>query len=347
MTARLGRPLIAFGLLASAVYVAAVLVVVPALPTVPDAGPLAFGLAVDLVILVPVLFAVLVARRTRQWLTLVPVVVLSVRGAWWVLPEAYRGVLDPLVAVLPIAIVGVIVGVAAAFVRALRRADLDDVSDRFQAAATRVLGEGRGAHALASELAMVRYALGPLAPPAEGAFPFRRSSGYGSVLAGIGVAAALELVGGHLLIQHIWGGTAALVHLALSLYGILWLAADWRAMGARVTTLDGNTLRVRCGLRWRVDVPAGIIETVYHVRRDLPKDRPTVVATPGTPRFALDLRQPVIAVGPYGIRREVTRVALSADDPDRFLKEIAEAMDAPLAPGPHDSGAQASGRPRS
>ncbi|MGB3542971.1 hypothetical protein, partial [Rubrivirga sp.] len=122
------------------------------------------------------------------------------------------------------------------------------------------------------------------------------------------------------------GGTAALVHLLVSGYALVWLLGDWRALGARVTVLEGGTLRVRCGLRWGVDIALEDVETIYHVRRDLPNDRPTVVATPGTPRFAIDVARPIEAVGPYGLRKTVTRVAIGADDPDRFLEAVRAAM---------------------
>jgi hypothetical protein len=110
-------------------------------------------------------------------------------------------------------------------------------------------------------------------------------------------------------------------------YALVWLVGDWRALGARVTVLEGGTLRVRCGLRWSVDVDLEDVETIYHVRRDLPSDRPTVVATVGTPRFAIDLARPLEAIGPYGFKKTVTRVAIGADDPDHFLEAVGAAMD--------------------
>ena len=188
----------------------------------------------------------------------------------------------------------------------------------------RVAGPSPAPRALAGLRAGCRWVLGDRAEPTPPGtpFPFLESSGYPSVLAAALVAGTLELVGGYVLVHHLWGPAASLAHTAVAAYGIAWMAADWRALRTRPTVLSGRALHVRAGLRWSVDVPLSAIETIYHVRRALPSDRPTVVATPGAPAFAIDLRQPVRARGPYGIRRAVTRVAIGADDPQAFVQAM-------------------------
>ncbi|WP_412069864.1 hypothetical protein [Rubrivirga sp. IMCC43871] len=328
MTAPLRRPLapvLAFAGLASAAYLVGVLGVVPALVRVAEPEVLAAALAVDLVVLVPLAYAVLIARASRRWWTMAPVVALSAGGAWVVLPAGHRGVLDVALVALPVLEVGAALAVVVALAHAVRSGASGDPYDRLRAAAARVLPNAAG-RALAYELAVGRYALGPLPAPLEDAFAGRRAGGYGALLAGIAIAAAMELVGGHFLVRHLWGDGAALIHLAISGYALVWLAGDWRALGVRTTTLDGDTLHVRCGLRWTVDVPVTAIEAVYHVRRPLPADRPTARATAGTPQFALDVCRPIVAEGPYGLQRAVTRVALSVDDSDRFVDALTVAM---------------------
>ncbi len=333
MTASIGRPawpVLAFAAFAATAYLVGVLVVVPALATAPQAETLALALVTDLVVLVPVAYAVLLVRA-HGWRgrTLVPAIALSVLGAWLVLPPAHRGALGAVPILLPVLEVGSVVAVVAALARAFRRDAEGDAYEKLLAATTRVLGEHAGSRAIAYEMAVFRYALGRAAAPAWGAgvFSYRRSSGYGAVLAGVGLAAVAELVGGHLLIRHLWGGTAALVHLLVSGYAILWLLGDWRSLGARPIRLADGVLHVRCGLRWSVDVPIDDVAAVYHVRRALPTDAPLLDASPlRRPQFLLDLSRSVVASGPYGLQREVTRVALGVDEPDRFLREIEAAM---------------------
>ena len=331
MTAALDRPLwplAAFLAFAALAYLVAAVGVVPALATAPRPDVLAAALAVDLAVLVPLAWAGVVWKRDGRWATLGPVAALSALGAWLVLPEAHHDVLAPLAVLLPAVEVGVVVLVGVALVRALRGGAAGDPYERIQTATDRVVGAGAASRAIAYELALLRYALGPTVRPDEaGAFGYRQSSGYGALVAGVGVAGALELVGGHVLVLHLWGDVAALVHLGLSGYALVWLLGDWRALAARPIRLDGDVLRVRCGLRWSVDVPVRDIETVYHVRKTLPTDRPTLDASVlKNARFALDLRRPVVADGPYGVRKTVTRVALAVDEPERFLDALSTAM---------------------
>ncbi len=330
MTLPAGRPLwpvVAFAAFAGAVYLASVGVVAPALAWAPRPDRLAAALAVDVAVLVPLAWAGVIVRRKGRWWTLAPVVVLSAAGAWLVLPAAHHDVLAPLAVLLPVVEVVAVTAVVVALVRSLRRPSPGDALDRIRAATTHVLGDGVAARALAYELCVLRYALGPHVAAEAGAFGYRRSSGYGAVLAGIGVAGVLELVGGHVLVRHLWGDGAALVHLALSGYALVWLVGDWRALGARPIRLHGDVLQVRCGLRWSVAVPVADVRAVYHVRGPLPADRPVLNASVlGTATFCLDLSRPVVAEGPYGVRRRVERVAVGVDEPERFLAAMAGAM---------------------
>jgi hypothetical protein len=324
------RPLVAFFAFASSAYLVGGLVVVPALGSAPRPDVLAAALAVDLAVIVPLAWAGAVRARGGRWITLAPVVALSALWAWLVVPEAHHGVLAPLAVLLPLVEVGgVALVVVVALVRAWRRGADGEPHERIRSATDRLVGPGAASRAIAYEVAVFRYALGPaVRVGGPGAFTYRQSSGYAAVLAGVGVAAVLELVGGHLLVQRLWGDGATLVHLAVSGYAILWLLGDWRALAGRPIRLDGDTLRVRCGLRWSVDVPVAEIETVYHVRKTLPADRRTLDASVlKNAQFLLTLRRPVVAEGPYGLRKEVTRVAVAVDEPERFLSALATAMD--------------------
>ncbi len=325
--ARLAWPVAAFVAFALAVYLAAVFVVVPSLASVAHPDVLAGALAVDLAVLVPLAYAGMVRARGGPWATLLPVVIVSVGAAWWVLPPGHRGVWAPIAVALPVLEAGALVLVVVALVRSLRRPLQGDALDRIRAVTASALGDGWAARALAYELAVLRYALGPSVAVPDGSFSYRRSSGYGAVLAGVIVAAGLELVGGHVLVRHVWGDGAALAHLAVSGYAIVWVVGDWRALRARPVTLGSGVLRVRCGTRWSVEVPVADVETVYHVRRALPGDRPTLDASVlKNAQLAIDLARPVEAEGPYGLRRRVERVAVRVDEPDRFLASIAAAL---------------------
>ncbi|MGB3543850.1 hypothetical protein, partial [Rubrivirga sp.] len=170
------RSTLAFAVLASVAYLTSALVVVPALSTAPRPDLLAKALLVDLVVLVPVAFVVLVIRaRGLSWWTVVPVFGLSVGAAWLLIPDPYRGALEAVAVVVPVLEVGFAIAVGVGLVRRAGRGE-GDVYDRLVASAERILPNAAG-RALAYEMAVFRYAVGrDLEAEHSGqAFPSRRS----------------------------------------------------------------------------------------------------------------------------------------------------------------------------
>lgn len=309
---------------------AAALVATARLGSVPDPSVLAVAVGVDLVVLVPLLYYGLVVRaRGASPITLAPVVVLSLVGAYAVLPEAHEGVLGWFeigVALVEAAALAWIVLRIRAVIRAFRQSTEADLLARLREAFAAVFGPSLVAEVVAAEVANPLYAFGRGQEPHEEAtFGYRRRSGYAVVFAAIAGIAVLELGLGHFLLLRYVGETAALAHVLLSLYGGLWLVADVRAMRARPIRLSEDGLVVRCGLRWTAEVPVSQIVEVRRLTkgsyagtegfRDL---------TPlGTARYSVVLREPVAVRGPLGITREATRLGLDVDDRERFEARLA------------------------
>ena len=318
-------PLVAFGAFALLAYAVGALFVVPALTDASSPHVLAQALAVDLVVLVPAAWWALVVRRGRAggW-TVTPLVALSLGGAWLVLPTAHHDVLAAAgwaVPVLEVAVLLTLLVRSRRAVRAYRSDASPDLLDRLRAATAAALGPGVAAEAFAYEAALFRYALGPAPRPSgPGLFGGRRASGYGVVLGALLLAAAVELVAVHFLIRD-WGTAWVVGHAALAAYTALWLVGDFRALGARPHRLDAADLHVRCGLRWSADVPLGQIREVYAVPTAPPKEAGYLAAVPlDRVTHVVETAAPVAVRGPYGLRREATRIGFCVDEPDRFAK---------------------------
>jgi hypothetical protein len=321
-----------FALATLGVYAAA-FAVAARLGTSPDPTLLAAALAVDLVVLVPLLYVGLVVRaRGASPITVAPVMVFSLVGAYWILPEAHEGVLGWLevgVALVEAAALTWIVLRFRAVVRAYRQSGEADLLARLREAFASAFGPGLAAEAFAAEVAVPLYALGRGVESRDATtFGYRSRSGYAAVFAAIGLAGAVELGLGHLLLLHYVGPAAAWIHLALSVYGTLWLVADLRAMRARPIRLSADRLLVRCGLRWTAEVPVSLIAEVRRLTKG------SYAGTEGfrdlTPlsraRYSVVLREPVTVRGPLGITREATRLGLDVDDRQRFEARLAEVV---------------------
>ncbi|MGK7295922.1 MAG: hypothetical protein ACNS61_08875, partial [Candidatus Wenzhouxiangella sp. M2_3B_020] len=135
------------------------------------------------------------------------------------------------------------------------------------------------------------------------------------------MVAAVELVAVHILLQ-MWSETAALIHAALSLYGVVWLIGDYRAIRRRPHQLRATGMRVRYGLRWDLEATWDQVALARRTRQPAPGDDYLSTVPVGSPRYVVELRAPVEATGPYGITRDVRRIGLVVDEPEAFEERL-------------------------
>jgi len=331
---------LAFSGIAVAVY-AAVAVIREFLPRVERPEVLAWALTLDLVVMVPLAWVLLLVRR-RRWpaISTLPVFLLSLAGVALMLPRAGRGPLHTIgllaapAELLLLGFVAVRAWRGVARYRALHggAADPGAVLEHLRQAAREVLGVPVAADVLAYELAVLHFALlswrrRPAAGKADGgdAFAYHRAGAYPAVLVGLLFAVVAELLALHLLISTLWSPVAAWALTALSAYSALWLLGDYRAMVLRPLRLDGRGLEVRIGLRWHLHVPLDAIAAVHPVAatEPWPRDRRSLRATVlAPPRLRIELARPLTALGPYGIRKQVERIGLAVDDGERFARQL-------------------------
>jgi len=155
-------------------------------------------------------------------------------------------------------------------------------------------------------------------------FTFHERSGWGSILACILVLLVAESIGLHLFLWH-RSVIAALVVTVSDIYVIVWLILDYRAMRLRPTTIDDRALHFRFGLRWFVTIDRDNIAAVEPVRGESDWKRKDVLklAIMDEPTLIVRLHQPVVAMGPAGIKKRIVAVAVLPDDLDGFKSAIA------------------------
>jgi hypothetical protein len=114
---------------------------------------------------------------------------------------------------------------------------------------------------------------------------------------------------------------AAWVATVSSAYVLLWMAADYHALRLHPIEVGAAGLVVRVGIRWRAEIAWANVAAVERSEARLTgKDvlRGWVMRTD----VILTLREPVAAIGPMGIRREVRRLALAVDRPEAFVDDV-------------------------
>lgn len=280
----------------------------------------AWGITFDLTISGPFLYWFFRVRTGKaRALTVAPVFLAGTILATLLLPKSEQQFVHQLrTFVVPFAELALL----AALVQRVRNVRLGPASDpyaRISTAARALAGENRAADVIASEAAMVWYALfcwRRKPDEVDGdAFTLHERSGWATILACIFVLLIAEGIGMHLLLG-LWSPVASWVWTALDLWGAIWLLGDFHALRLRRSFIDAGALHLRYGLRWNVTVPLAAIASIEPVgseaewkRRDVLK-----VAMLDEPRWLITLREPLVARGLAGITKEIRAIALLPDD---------------------------------
>jgi len=214
--------------------------------------------------------------------------------------------------------------------RALRTARLDGTADtleQLRRAARDLVRNDRVAAVLASELAVVFYALGSWRarahqPPGSAAFNHHERSGHAGVVLAIILVLSVEGLAMHFLLLR-WSAVAAWVFTASTAYLALWLIADHRAMVLRPILIGEDGVLVRAGLRFTVHVPWSRIAGVDRTKPPFGRESANLTLL-GTPSHWITLSERLVAEGPYGSRRPVRAIGIEPDAAPDFDRALAQ-----------------------
>jgi len=315
MTATRDRRQVAFAALA-----AALLLVewgVTRSPAFARGGAVPLAVFVDLMVVLPLLFAGLVLRPARRpLLDAAPALAVGALACGVLLAARAetRTLLQIGGALAEVAVLALLVRRLRLAASQLRGRDGDDLLLRIDALTDPVL------RVLAVELSVLYYAFAgprlrrPLRPDE---FSYTETSGAGGLLFALGLVVGMEGLAVNVAL-HAWSPRAAWLHAALDVYALIWFAAAYQAARLRPVAVSADRLLVRVSLLWTVEVPRALIADVTRIQ-EMPRDRGVLRAAFGTaPELLVTLREAVLARGPVGLTRRVTAIALHVDEPERL-----------------------------
>ena len=288
----------------------------------------ATALALDLTLSVPALVFVLLVRAKRApWIAIILTFIVGYALAMATIPERHHAVLNAMRFLLVPAELVLVSYLVVVTRRAFRSASgrEGDFATRFRLAARRVLGSRIPADILTTEISILYYALrwrrqsGAL--PAS--FTVHREVGYLAVVVGLLFVLVVEVIALQALVAT-WGAAATWILRGLSLYAIVWLAGDYRALGARPTRVTSTHLLLRVGVRWEAELPLDHVIEVDRLRgNDEKPGRDTlVVALLGQPNMRLTLKEPAVVTGAYGMRRSPREIWMRVDQAEAFIRAL-------------------------
>ncbi len=176
---------------------------------------------------------------------------------------------------------------------------------------------------VASELSVIGFAMTGWrqeAPKDDRCFTAYREGGAFVLTGALGVLVAIETVLIHLLVAPYSDGVAWILT-ATSIYSLLWLVADVQALRLRPVRVDDDKIDITVGIRWQVVVDRALIESVDRSGQE-PRSGHRNLCRPLFETVHIQLRAPVEATGPMGIRASMRSIGLSIDDPEGFIRAL-------------------------
>lgn len=273
-----------------------------------------------------------VRRKLASTRTILPVFLASVLAARFTLPVGHRdivGYVRYLGVPFELVLVGVIVvGVRTTRQRLAAAGVALDVPERIRAVLGGSAMQSRVVEIVATEASLLYYAFAawgrrPFVPAGARAFTYHKRNSLAAILYTLCMASAAETVAIHFVLRAI-APRAALAALGASAFGTIWILGFARAVQLRPILVTVDALHVRSGAQWSLDVPLTTIAHIEFGRVRAPAKRTPgyLRATLGQPNTLIELREPVRALGPYGITRDVRRVGLVIDDLAGFRAAI-------------------------
>ena len=310
--------------IAVGIYAAAVAIVGQLSHLQPRADAIAIALTLDLVVVVPLVFYMLVVRRAGWPLvTLAPVFILSLLAASRILPADQQQALRVLEALAVPIEIGLLGWIGWRATRAVRHARGDvhrDPLERIRQATLELTRNERAAAILATEVAvfyaLVSWRARPHTPAGTVAVTHYRRSGYAGIVFGVILVMAVEGLAAHVLLLH-WSPLIAWVFTVGNAYAALWLIADYRLTVLRPILVSSGGIIIRAGLRCTMRVPLVQIADVGSAKPDFGKESVNLTFL-GAPTHWLTLTEPIEAEGPYGFRRPVRAIGFTPDAADDF-----------------------------
>jgi len=297
-------------------------------PLVEDLPELAWALAIDMMVTVPLVYWLLIRKRSISKITVVPWFVVGIILSYHLLNQQSQPItfwaFHYLLPLIELAVVSTITYKAVRLVKEYRaQKSTMDFIEAIHHSTQEVFGVGLPAKLLAWEIAVVYYALVKWRHQfAPNQFTYHRQAPIKSILAVIMFLVVVETVVFHLLLQ-IWSVVAAWILTALSIYSLLWLIAQWKTMAFRPQVVDDQKLILHHGLLYQVTIPLDRIENCEEIRKvDSAAKVLSIMPQLDSPNVQLKLYSDVTVEGIYGQSSTERVIAFKVDDPRAFCEAV-------------------------
>ncbi|MFF2448229.1 hypothetical protein ACFVSW_14110 [Neobacillus sp. NPDC058068] len=164
--------------------------------------------------------------------------------------------------------------------------------------------------------------------PEQGtAYTLHKKIGYGGIVFGFLFVLVLEAVGVSYFL-HSWNTVIAWIHLALSVYLIIFLISDYKAIKRNPVLLLPGKVHIRLGLRLKAQIYLHNIESIQAGKVNFEKDKKKKDVWNLTlfgfedPDYEISLKEPLLLRDGLGRDCLVRKMYLTLDEKEEFLTQI-------------------------
>lgn len=293
---------------------------------------LTLALSIDLLIVVPFIYLLLIRKTKIPKTTVVPIIMIGfVIGSLFLPKENQTYIKLFQVWVLPIIEISVVTFIIVKFRAAKKKlkAAQEDVPD-FYDALRRICSEilpNSVIPLFATEVAVIYYGFinwrkEKLKP---NQFSYHKSSGTLAILGAVIFMIGVETFAIHILLAK-WNNLAAWILTVISFYTAIQIFGFLKSIIKRPISVNHTTIHLRYGILNESNIELKNVQSIYQTNKELEKDDLTKQLSPlgllEGPNVIITLTEPNILIGLYGIKKEFKTIALFVDEPKRFINAV-------------------------
>lgn len=292
------------------------------------------AITIDFVVTVPLIYY-LVARRTRiPTITTVPVFLIGVFTASYLLPNEHQEWLDFIkywiLPLLELTLITIIFLKVRKIVRSFRKHNNSfDFYSAIKQAASDILPPKLDL-AFAFEIAVFYYALFSWRQKQqnEDHFTYHKETATQAILGVFILAIGIETIAVHLLLVN-WNPVVAWILTCISIYTGLQLLAIAKSLSKRPIQIQNEQLILNYGVAGEAIIPfesIKVCDLAAGSELDQNFEKLSPIAGIEDHNLFIELNHEVSVSGFYGMKKSTQKIAFHVDDKERFLEQLNQAM---------------------
>ena len=298
-----------------------------------DSNLLALGITLDLVLLSPFVYFLLIRKSNISKFTITPFFVLGLVLSFIFIPKENQAALNFIITYILPFIELFIASVILIQILKIRKHYQVNKKEQLNFIDTLELAVSKQfptkvASAVAIEVGMFYYAFYKWNKPKYSAneFTYHKNSGILAILIVLLFVAFIELFALHLLL-HSWSITAAWIFSGISIYGIFQIFGLIKSIPRTPIQFKENTIVFRFGIFLKTTIPYQSIQSFELTTKDLPADDKSYQKIVFNDyNMLLHLTDQGTIHGLFGIKRKYQHLAVSIDDKEKFSEVLSEKL---------------------